>query len=172
MKFYIACAVIGGILTLFSLFGHDFGDYDFDHDGEIDVHGDNSPGIFSFRTLVVFLTTFGIVGVICTYYGLSPHFVVLLSMISGAFLGTLTWWIMSLAMKQQVNSVMNLDSIIGKTAIVTTTIPINGVGEIALQFNNQRKHITAKSKSDETIKEHSPVKIIDYSSGVAVVELS
>lgn len=171
MKFYIACAIIGGILTLISLFGHDFGDHDFDHGGDVDGHGDDSPGIFSFRTLVVFLTTFGIVGMVCTYYGLSPIFVILLSMVSGACLGTLTWWMMSLAMKQQANSMMNLDSIVGLSAVVTTTIPINGVGEIALQFNSQRKHITAKSELNNSISENTSVKIVSYGSGVAVVKL-
>lgn len=169
MTFFIICGGIGLLFTLFSMFsGHD-GDISADHEVGGD-HDSEGVSIFSFRSIVVFLTGFGAVGAIATYYGCSMMVSSILGILSGVVLAFVAWRLMVIIMKQQASSTINYNTLVNKTGVVTTTISVNGMGEVMVEASGQRKYCPARSDQQVQIPEHSSVKIVSVSAGVLIVQ--
>lgn len=178
MTLFIICGLVGFVLLLVSLFsGHDTDlsgmDHDFDHgSGDVDSGDQSSVSVFSFRTITVFLTAFGAVGAVANFYGLDMLWSAVSGVAAGFVFGFISWWMMNFAMKQQASSLISISDLIGKSAIVHTSIPKNGIGEIAVEVNGQRKHFSAKSNNPEIeISTNSTVKITENAGGTVLVQL-
>lgn len=169
MNFFLIVGFIGFVLLMVSMFsGHD-GDLSVDHDvGHPDV--DDSISIFSFRTIMTFMTAFGGIGWLCLYFEKSMLFSSFAGGVAGLVFGFVAWWITNFAMKQQVSSLLNGRDLIGKNAVVHTTIPRGGVGEVQVEFAGQRKYFPAQS--DGEISSGVIVYINDYVSGTLIVSAS
>jgi membrane protein implicated in regulation of membrane protease activity len=147
-------------------------DHGFDHDSDHHDGGQSSVSIFSFRVIVVFLTGFGAVGALCTYFKMDMLTSSFFGVVTGLILGFVSWWMMNFAMKQQASSLINTNELVGKDAIVHIPIPVNGLGEVVIELNGQRKYISARSKNtDKAIPINSQVKILSNSAGTLIVEL-
>jgi membrane protein implicated in regulation of membrane protease activity len=180
MTFFLICMIVGVILLLFSIFGgmgdHDFHfDHDFDHDAGMDHDGgvdhDDGPSFFSFRVLITFMTIFGAVGALCTYYELGPLWSSIIGFISGIVAALLAWWLMRQTFKQQASSHITLNDLLSKEAMVTTAIPAGGnPGEITLEVKAQRKCYAAKTKDNAAVPQGTVVIITETTTSVLIVE--
>ena len=123
---YLGCAVVGGalllILAVLALFG---GDADADVDLDADVDG---PGI-GFRTVVAFVTFFGIAGMAARAAGLSETLTLLIALATGG----VAFWLVGLAMLQlsRLRSSGNVDvnNAVGVEAKVYLAVPAKKRGE-------------------------------------------
>lgn len=175
MTFFIIVGCVGFVLFIVSLFGG--GEHDFEHDGVPDGDAssdgagssDGAP-IFSFRTIVIFMTTFGAAGAIAKFTGLSIILSSVVGIVTGVSFGLFAWWLMNLAFKQQASSLVTGTDLIGKTAIVNIQIRDGNLGEIAVEVKGQRMSYHAKSKDGSDIKESSAVKILENRGVFVIVE--
>ena len=172
MTFFLICGGIGFVLLMISLLsGHDSDLSSMDHDFDHGSNTDHSLSIFSFRTIMVFLTAFGAIGTMATYFGFGILWSSIGGVSAGIIFGFISWWMMNFAMKQQSNSLIDGNDLAGKSAIVHISIPINGIGEIAVQLDGRRKYLAARASDNSLeIKEHTLVKILENSSGTAIVQ--
>jgi membrane protein implicated in regulation of membrane protease activity len=164
MIFFLICSGIGLTFLMVSLFTGNDGDIS---SADVDV---DSSGVFSLRTIMAFLASFGATGALTLYFGLS----ILASSLSGVAAGFvfayISWQMMNFAIKQQANSVFVSSDMIGKTAIVHSAIPLNGIGEILIEINGQRKYISARDKDHNSIDTNAQVKILENLSGIVIVQ--
>ena len=174
LMIFFAIFAFGMIFTLFSLiFGgeHDGGDH-----GDIhgDAHGDGddnqAPGFFSIRGISLFATGFGALGFIVMYYTEK----VLLASVSGlgfgwvfAFLGL---FMMRMLIRQQANSMMRPEEMIGTLGEVTTGIPDHGVGEVRMTVDGVTLTRTASSTSGTAIRSGTIVRVVRSDGGTVSVE--
>lgn len=172
MNFFLVVGLIGFVLMMFSMFsGHD-ADLSVDHDvGHIDGSDHDSISVFSFRTIMTFLTAFGGVGWLCMYLGKTMLFASFCGITCGLIFGFVAWWLTNFAMKQQVNSLIGSDSFLNRSAIVHTTIPENGIGEVQIEFAGQRKYLSARAKDGHLIPANTTVTVIENIAGTLVVEI-
>jgi membrane protein implicated in regulation of membrane protease activity len=151
---YLGAAVIGGALLLIqivlSLFGGDAdGDVDFDGDVELD-HGDIG-GHLSFRTVVAFVTFFGIAGMACSRAGLSTS----VSLIVAVVVGSLAFWLVGLAMVQlsRLRSQGNVDirNAVGVEGKVYLSVPgaQEGTGSVTVPIQGRSMQFKAITRGPE-----------------------
>ena len=173
MTFFVICGIVGFVLLLISMFsGHDADMHSMDHGSMGGDSGDSGVSIFSFRTIIVFLTAFGAVGSICTYYKVDMLYSSLGGIGAGIVFGFISWWMMNFATKQQASSVVNVKDMIGCDAIVHVPIPVDGVGEVAIEISGQRKYMPARASNlKSAIPVHSQVKITEDMAGGVMVQL-
>ena len=164
MIFFLICSGIGLTFLMISLFTGNDGDIS---SADVDI---DSSGVFSLRTIMAFLTSFGATGSLTLYFGLSMLVSSLCGVAAGIVFAYISWRMMNFAIKQQANSVIVSSDIIGKIAIVHTAIPANGIGEILIEINGQRKYISARDKDHNSIDTNAQVKILENLSGLAIVQ--
>ena len=162
MIFFLICSGIGLTFLMVSLFTGNDGDIS---SADVDV---DSSGVFSLRTIMAFLASFGATGALTLYFGLSILASALSGVASGLVFAYISWQMMNFAIKQQANSVFVSSDMIGKTAIVHTAIPLNGIGEILI--DGQRKYISARDKDHNSIDTNAQVKILENLSGIVIVQ--
>ena len=145
---FLGSAAVGGLLLLvqvvLSLLG---GDADGDVPDGVDGHADvlESQGTVSFRTVVAFLTFFGIGGMAADSAGLGPMASSLLAVLSGS----LAFWLMALALAQlhRLRSSGNVDvkNAFGVEGKVYLTIPAerSGVGRVTLPIQGRTNQFLA-----------------------------
>lgn len=169
--FFLIVGAIGFVLVLFSMFsGHD-GEISVDHDVGHDGGGD-SISIFSFRTITTFMTAFGGIGALCTYFEKTILVASIWGIVAGLLFAFIAWWLTSFATKQQASSVIDSSDLIGKTGVVHTSVPEGGTGEVQIEYAGQRKYMPAKSQEDQPISSGTIVFIKDHVSGVLIVSKS
>ena len=143
---YLGCAIVGGVLLIIQMVMALFGaDGDVDGDMPDDVGG--TPGL-GFRTVVAFVTFFGIAGMAARAQGFT-HIVTLLIAV---FTGALAFWLVGLAMFQlsrlRASGNADINNAVGVEAKVYLGIPANRSGEgrvtVPLQGRTQQyKAITS-----------------------------
>lgn len=166
---------LGFVLFIFSLFSGL--DHDIDHDGSIggDISSDDlghvdGASLFSYRTIVTFMATFGASGAIAQYSGLGFMPSAIVGVFSGVLFALFAWWLMNVAFKQQASSLVTSADLIGKTGIVNVPMLGGNLGEVSLEVKGQRKAYQAKSKDGLDIKENASVKIVADMGVFIVVE--
>ncbi|MGH9373000.1 MAG: NfeD family protein [Vicinamibacterales bacterium] len=154
---FLAIAGVGFVFLLVSLlfgeiFDH-FGD-GFDHDLE---HG--GPGFFSTRVLSVFVTTFGGVGAIATFYGLSPLPASLIGFASGFVLSSVVLAFARFLYRQQATSEVRTGDLVGQSARVVVAIPAGGVGQVRCRIGEELVDKIARTRDGGLIPENAAVRV-------------
>jgi len=180
-KFFVACALFGGVLFVIRLVMQFSGaDADTDGDvGDIDVDADIEGGdtdisfrILSFQGLTAFFMMFGLVGFALMHqsgYG-APW-----SILGATLAGVGTCWLMKLlfdkAKKLQSSGNINLQNAIGQEGTVYLTIPAAGTGKAQVTVQEHLKIYDAVSEGEVELKTGVPVKVVRIvSNNVLVVE--
>lgn len=170
MIFYAVCLVVGLMFTLLSaIFGHFFGGHDGGHvgtGGHAEAGFDDSgvPGISFFSPLVIacFISAFGGLGLVFSDIKAtsSVWFSAPLS-VAGAFcISLLVLWLFNLVFSRaQSSSESRVASLVGQTATLISSIPENGVGEIAYVQGGSRYSAPARSENRAAIPQGQTVKI-------------
>jgi hypothetical protein len=172
---YIALA-LGG--TLFVVFSAVTGMGDGGHIGHVghDVHGDSSEGaphftLLSPLTLAILFASIGAFGLITRYgFGLDDGPSIILSVIGG--LGTayvVARAAGSIIMGARGTSAIKADAFVGSRGEVITSIPVGGVGEVALLLSNQRYTSPARSADGSAIATGAAVTVVRLAGTTLVV---
>lgn len=150
---YLSAALVGGALLLIQLVmslagGHaDAGDLD------TDAHVDASDGAssISFRTVVAFITFFGLGGMAATAASFGPT----LSFVGAVLAGGLAFWLVGLAMLQlsRLRSSGNVDiqNAVGLQARVYLNVPAadRGTGAVTVPLQGRTVQYRAVSRGAE-----------------------
>jgi membrane protein implicated in regulation of membrane protease activity len=170
MIFYAVCLVVGLMFTLLSaIFGHFFGGHDGGHvgtGGHAEAGFDDSgvPGISFFSPLVMasFVSAFGGLGIL--FSDIKATSSVWLSAplaVAGAFcISMFVLWLFNMVFSRaQSSSESHVASLVGQTATLISSIPENGVGEIAYVQGGSRYSAPARSEKGVAIAVGQTVKI-------------
>jgi membrane protein implicated in regulation of membrane protease activity len=164
---FLAIAAVGfAFLMLSLLFGEVFEhfgdglDHDLDHGG---------PGFFSTRVLSVFVTTFGGVGAIATYYGLSPVASSVLAFGSGFVLSSVVLAFGRFLYRQQATSEVRTNDLVGQNARVVIAIPPGGVGQVRCRIGEELVDKIARARDGAVIPENAAVRVDEVLGETVVV---
>jgi len=149
---YLGAAVIGGALLLIQIVLTLFGG-DADADADVDVHLDHGDigGHLSFRTVVAFVTFFGIGGMAAARSGFSAP----VSLAVAVVVGSLAFWLVGLAMVQlsRLRSEGNIDirNAVGVEGKVYLTVPAAqaGAGSVTVPIQGRSMQFKAVTRGPE-----------------------
>lgn len=163
-----------GIVGLVMLFGSMIFGHDHDgevHDGDNDHDGDGSISIFSFKVIGSFLVGFGASATLAVYQLNVNNFKASLVGIGfGVLMAFVSWWLLTLINKQQGNSLIISQSLIGTKGSVTISIDPVNPGEVAFNHNGTFMTRTAKSKNSAVINKGEIIEIVDVIGSDVIVE--
>jgi membrane protein implicated in regulation of membrane protease activity len=174
--FFLACAVIGGVLFLFrlGLFFLGGGDADIDADipgetGSGDT--DDSFRFLSIQGLSAFFLMFGLVGLALLREGVYQA----VSLIAGVAAGVFTVWVVSqifVQMKKlQSDGTLQMKNAIGQEGTVYLNIPQDGTGQVRITVQGRLRIFDALSANHQPIFTGEGIRVIKLVSGkVLVVE--
>ena len=152
---FLSIAAVGFLFLIVSLvFGGIF-DF-FDHDLDVD-HG--GPGILSSRVIAVFITAFGAFGAIATNNGLAPGPASGVGLGSGVVFGGLIYAFLRFLYGQQATSEVLASDLVGRSARVVVSIPVNGVGQVRCRIGEELVDKVAQSRDGSAIAEHATVRV-------------
>lgn len=172
-KIFWFIAVPFSVLTLIQLILQLIGMVDFDVNTDLDGHVDaghlgghhsfSASGIFSVRTLIIFLTVFGWMGIACSRAGIPKFFTVLLALMVGLLAMVLVAWIFYSLYKLSESGTMNLENTIGLSGSVYLTIPAkrSGKGKVQLVVQGATQEIDAITYDQEDYKTGMNVTVIE-----------
>lgn len=147
-----------------------------DHvDGDVhalDHHGvnDDVVSVFSPKIMAVFCVGFGAAGTIAAVLGADVFVSAFSGAGSGLILAAIAFFALSYMHKQQANSLVASDTVVGRSGRVTTAIPSQGVGEVGLTVQQQYGTHMARSKDGGPISTGQVVKVLGRTGGVLEVE--
>ena len=181
---FASLAIVGAIISIVSmLFGGDHDsdvDHDVDHggDGDHGDHGDSGVGfgwllypVMSVRGMSLLATGFGALGYITFYITEKLLYSCIVGALSGWLFAFVGFMLIRTFKKQQSNSLVQNEALIGLEAIVTLSIPEDGMGEVTLIVPGQGQ-IRRTAVSSQLIRSGRPVKIIrTFGSNVEVEAL-
>ena len=172
---YQVAAIVGGTIlvlqTVLSMFG--WGDTDFDTDFETEFDADVSQGFdpdqthtfFRFlglRTLVAFVTFFGLTGLACQDGGLAPTSTLLISTAAGSSALFIVYNLILWIGRLQSDGNVRLSNALGKVAKVYLRIPAEGSGQgkVTVPLQGRSFECTAITAGEE-IATGSEVQIVE-----------
>lgn len=144
---FLIAAVGGGALLVLQILATLIGG-DSDVDGDIDAHGDLGDGHLSFRTVVAFVTFFGIGGSAALSAGLSAW----AALAAAVAAGSLAFWLVGLAMLQlsRLRSSGNVDiqNAVGSEARVYLAVPgeRSGTGAVTVPIQGRTMQYKAVTR--------------------------
>lgn len=190
-KFYLICAIVGGIVLAVRLVlmfmggdmdgadtdvsGMDIGDMDgvdidaghmdMGHDASDMTSADSSDFSFqvlSLQSLSAFFTMFGLVGLAITRQWQQSLALSLL----GAFLaGSASVWIIGkmfeAAVRMQSSGTLNMRNAIGATGKVYLNIPEKGIGRVTVKFQSRVMELDAVSDDGLAIPTDTAIRVLD-----------
>lgn len=171
---YIFCAALGSVLVGASLF---FGDADTDIDADFDADLDVEAGDFdlsvipfaSMRFWTFLVTTFGFSGLTFSFLGLSPIWVLGISLALGGLIGYGGFQLFRYLSREQVSAATELSQYRDTEARVLIRIPENGRGKIVIDSVSGRVEMMAHTRDDAEIPKDAIVLVVGTKDGVAEV---
>jgi len=164
---YWASAIIGGVLFVVRVllmliggvtdFGGDAGDAGghFDDPGAADVgHPGDSTGsfnIFSFQGIAAFFMMFGLAGLTLLSTSMHQVWVILGSLVVGAFAMWVVAQLYRQAFRLQSDGTVNIRNAVGQTGRVYLRIPADGTGQVQLNVQERMREFDAVSV------DHTPI---------------
>jgi len=181
LTLYTIFSVVGLAIFVIAIFGNFDHSFDFGHDmdfhievgghdfhiGGHDVHGVDSPGLFSIRTVSAFLAGFGVAGLVSNmFWGWGLGGQVLLGFGAGLLMLIVTYFIMKGFYSQQAGIPLDSNELVGKTAMITTKSGDQGIGECRVE----NKYYTCKEKTLKALLTNESVKVVEAIEGTLIVE--
>jgi membrane protein implicated in regulation of membrane protease activity len=164
---FLAIAGAGLIFLLVSLFfGEVFEHFDTSFDHDLD-HG--GPSFFSPRVMSVFVTAFGGVGAIATYYGFSPVPASGFGFVSGVILSGLVFLFARFLYQQQASSEVRTADLVGQSARVVVGIPAGGVGQVRCRIGEELVDKIARSRDGALVPENAAVRVDEVLGEMVIV---
>jgi membrane protein implicated in regulation of membrane protease activity len=174
--FYIACAVVGGIIFLFRLALFFLGGGDADVEADMPGEGasgdtDDSFRFLSVQSLSAFFLMFGLVGLSLVREGVHE----IISLIAAAAAGVFTVWVVSqifVQMKKlQSDGTLRMENAIGQEGTVYLNIPEHGTGQVRVPVQGSLRIFDAVSADHQPIFTGEGIRVTKIVSGkVLVVE--
>jgi len=175
---YYACAAIGGCIlvlqTLLTLVGgghdvgaHDVHDLGHDHlDGHDSDHGDTFVKFITFKTIIAFVTFFGLAGLACEWSNLTRTTTFGVALGAGAAALFAVGWLMQGLSRLHSAGNLELENAVGCAAQVYLRIPARGTGsgKITVTMQGRTVELNAVTAGPE-IATGSAVKIIALRDG-------
>jgi len=166
---YLSLLIVGLTTFIIAIFGNV--DHDFSHDFGHDFHGDHGdtdhPGLFSLRTISALFAGFGVAGLCATLlldWGIGGQ--LFLGFATGFGLAALTYGIMRFFYSQQAGAVTDSSELVGRSAIVTTGVGDQGIGECKVE----NKHYTFREKNGLKLQPNEVAKVVESEVGLLIVE--
>jgi membrane protein implicated in regulation of membrane protease activity len=168
---YLGIGIFGFILLMISLIfsslasidldihlPFDIGDVDVDG-GDADVGGGHGPGPFSLPVMMGFLTTFGALGAILTYYDVSQAITPFVSVAAAILVSFLLYAAVAYMFHHfQADSTVSFKELVGSEATVSVSIRGGREGQVVL-FTDKRGRTLVPAIADEDIPENTKVTI-------------
>lgn len=176
---YAAALLVGVVYAFFLLFfqgiGDALGDFDLNLDGDLDVDADadgtgEAVGI-SMLAVASFVSAFGASGLISvTLLDAGRATSLILALAGGLIIGLLAQLLFMYVLSPTISSEIRQAKLVGLTGEITTPIPANGVGQIALIAEGSRITFSARStKHGEVVPRGMPVRVERISGNIAYV---
>ncbi len=137
-----------------------------DSDGDSDTDGGDSPDgggmmsyILSFKTILAFLLGASWTGLTALYQGCSIFAITLISLISGVLMMALMAFLLSLFVKLQYSSTLEMTNTIGATGVVYVTVQPNRLqgGQVEILVNNSYKTFDAVCDDGTPLPPEQPI---------------
>lgn len=180
------CFFLAGFLFLLISFlfgaGHDS---EMDHDPTWEEVADGhevsdqtiSPSIFSAKVAACFLIGFGL-GATISYYWLSDAMLgarryfldSLCGLMGGLIVGYLGWLIIKTIMSQQGSYQFTLDKLVGARAVLSVSIPPNGIGELVHVLDGQRRVLDVRTPDGSPLPHGTLVEVVGISGSHGLVK--
>ena len=168
--FYVASAGLGGVvflirIVLLFLVGH--GDAALD-----DVGMDSDAGfqLLSIQGLSGFFVMFGLVGLALTQAGFSELVTSAWGMVAGGVTLLAVALLSGAMLRLQSSGNVNIASTLGSEGRVYLTIPGDGIGRAQVRSRSRLRTYDATSKTKEELKTGTPIRVVDVSGAMLVVE--
>ena len=146
--------------------GHDAGDHG---DGGGGVAGIFSVGIFSVRGIALLGTGFGGLGFLLYINTGKLGVSTAAALVGGYLFAFAVLYTLKVFKSQQANSLITMSTAVGADAIVTISIPENGLGEVSLSVSGMEMFKPARSRSGAPIRSGARVQVSQISGGTLVV---
>jgi len=160
---YLTFLIVGLAIFVVSMFadlGHDM-DFHVDHPGDLGGQelGEDSPGLFSIRTISAGLAGFGVVGLTTTLYWAWPIWAQLLGgFIVGFLFMLVAYGIMKAFYSQQAGVPTTATNTVGKNATITIGAGKQGIAQC--NVDNRYYPCILKDGSALPLKLHEQVKVV------------
>lgn len=175
---YIFCAALGSVLVGASMvMGDADGDLDLDADVDADLDLDLDGDGFDISVLpfastrfwTFFVTTFGFTGMTFSFLGLSPLWVLAISVGIAATLGYGGFQAFRYLSREQVSAATELNRFHDTEARVLIRIPEDGRGKIVIDSPAGRVEMLAYTNDDAEIPKDATVLVVATKDGMAEV---
>jgi membrane protein implicated in regulation of membrane protease activity len=168
LSVFLAVGALGFLFLLFSfLFGEFFEEVDFDEGADLDL--DDGPGVFSLRTLAVFITGLGGLGAITELRGAGAMVSAFVGLTGGVALAGAVYGFARYLYRQQSSSHITAEELIGRRAEVTVAIPASGVGQARCLVGETMVEKIARSRDGDAISAGVAVRIDEVAGETAIV---
>src|SRR3989344_1362317 len=175
--FFMITLVAFGLLSISLLFGHDHDldqdmDHDIDHDTDHDTdhEGAGNMSFLSVRVILMFVSGFGAGG----FFAARNDYSVVASSLWGVgaclVMASIGYFVLNYFYRHQASSSVRTKDVIGKEAIVTTSILPGGTGEIACWVGDRQEYFPAQTRLDQTVPNTTKVTIQDAMGVVLIVK--
>ena len=165
------------LLSVSLLFGGDHDvDHDMDHDLDHDVGHDTDHGgsdnmsFLSVRVLLMFVSGFGAGG----YFAARNDYGIVASSFwgigAGFVMAAIGYVVLNYFYRHQASSSVRTKDVIGKEAVVTTSILPGGTGEVACWVGDRQEYFPAQARSNQNIPTKTKVTVEDAMGVVLIVE--
>jgi membrane protein implicated in regulation of membrane protease activity len=165
---YLTFLIVGLAIFVVSMFadlGHDL-DFHADHPGDLGGQelGEDSPGLFSIRTISAGLAGFGVVGLTTTLYWAWPVWAQLLGGFVVGFLFMLAaYGIMKAFYSQQAGKPITAHDTLGKNATITIGAGKQGIAQCNVDNRYYPCIVTNQKEDDLPLRLHEQVKVVSLS---------
>lgn len=156
------------VMVVLSVIGGDSdADADADADGDGGGGADGGAGmmsyILSFKTLLAFVLGASWTGLSALYQGMSLFAIALISILSGVLMMALMAFLLSLFVKLQHDSTLDMTNTIGASGVAYVTIPANGGkgGQVEILVNNSYQTFEAITDEALPIATEEPIEVVD-----------
>ncbi|MBQ1697824.1 MAG: hypothetical protein II075_08055 [Bacteroidales bacterium] len=163
----VITSVIFVVMVILSIIGGD-SDTDADGDGGGDADADMGGGgmmsyILSFKTVMAFLLGASWTGLSALYQGMSIFAIALISILSGVLMMALMAFLLSLFVKLQHDSTLDMNNTVGASGVAYVTIPSRRGkgGQVEILVNNSYKTFEAITDEATPIAPDEPIMVID-----------
>lgn len=154
---YLICATLGGTIllvqTLMLVFGGSADSTDADHMEVHDAHasGEGFLKMLSLKTLVAFVTFFGLAGLASQRAGMSPGPALVIGAGAGLIALWVVAWLMALLVQLHAQGNVQLENAVGKEGVVYLRIPARatGPGKVTVEVQNRTLEYDAITRGDE-----------------------